>query len=81
MQRDGKFTYRRTDRLATKLLTIYVMAVAVLSVGVLLYTSFADMPSMRTDRDGVPHLSPPVINPDTGEPVDLSRLVRHFTGD
>lgn len=67
--------------MATKLLTIYVLAVTVLSVGVLLYTSFADMPSMRVDRDGVPHLSPPVINPDTGEAVELSTLVRHFSGD
>jgi len=67
--------------LTKKLLTIYVMAVAAISVATLLYTSFADMESMRTDRNGVPHLSPPVINPDTGESVELSTLVRHFTGD
>ena len=59
----------------------YVVAVSVVSIAVLLYTSIVDMPSMRHSRDGVPHLSPPVINPDTGEPVDLNRLVRHFRGD
>lgn len=37
-------------------------------------------PSMRVTRDGVPHHAPPVINPATGEAVDLGTLVRHYKG-
>lgn len=64
-----------------KMTTAYVATVSLLSVAVLIYISIVDMPSMRNSRDGVPHLSPPVVNPDTGEALDLNRLVRHFRGD
>ena len=64
-----------------KLATLYVVVVSLVSLGVIVYTSVADMPSMQVSKDGLPHMSPPVINPDTGEKIDLGVLVRNFTGD
>ena len=36
--------------------------------------------SMKVTRDGVPHLSPPVAHPITGEAIPLERLVQHYKG-
>ncbi|MBZ0161431.1 MAG: hypothetical protein K8H74_01830 [Notoacmeibacter sp.] len=38
-------------------------------------------PSMFVDRDGVPHLTPKVENPATGEGVSVNELIRHYRGD
>lgn len=35
---------------------------------------------MRVSRSGVPHLSPPVVHPVTGEAIALERLVQHYKG-
>ena len=37
--------------------------------------------SARVDRNGVPHFTPKVLNPATGEGVDMDVLVRHYRGD
>lgn len=37
--------------------------------------------SMKLTRDGVPHLSPPVAHPATGEAIPLDVLVRHYKGE
>ena len=29
-------------------------------------------------RDGVSYYAPPVIHPETGKPLDLNELVRHY---
>lgn len=71
----------RYNNMTKKLSQLYLAVVAVVSLLTLVYTSFFDVPGMRVTADGVPHLSPPVLNPDTGEPVDLGVLVRHFQGD
>lgn len=67
--------------LMKKLSLFYVVGVSLVSLGVIVYTSVVDMPSMHVNKDGLPHLSPPVINPDTGESIELGVLVRNFTGD
>jgi hypothetical protein len=36
--------------------------------------------SMRYSRDGAPYFAPPVVNPDTGKPLDLDMLIRHYKG-
>jgi len=51
---------------------VYVVAIALLSLGGLV---------MKTDRNGIPHLTPQVINPETGEAIDMGDLVKHFRGD
>lgn len=65
---------------ATLLMRAFVILVASLSVGGLVYI-YADPPaSMRVSRDGVPHFTPPVINPETGQPIAVGTLVRHYKG-
>jgi len=64
-----------------KLSTVYLILVSATAVLTLVYVAVADMPSMRLSRDGVPHLTPQVLNIETGEGVDLGTLVRHFQGD
>jgi len=67
--------------IAKKLSLIYVVLVSAISLFALVYTSVVELPSMKRTAGGVPYLSSPVLNPDTGEAVDLGVLVRHFQGD
>jgi len=64
----------------TVFMRAYVGLVTLLSVGGLIYVYTAPMESMRVNRDGVPYFTPAVINPETGEPVSVDALVRHFKG-
>ena len=56
-------------------------AVPILMVLTLAWVFLNPPPSMLTTRDGEPHLQPRVINPETGEPISLDVLKRHFTGE
>ena len=38
-------------------------------------------PSMFVDRDGIPHFTPQVLHPITGEGVSVNALIRHYRGD
>jgi len=64
--------------LATKL---FVALVSVLSLASLAYVYVFPPPSMRVTRDGVPYFTPPVLHPETGKPLDLGELVRHYKGE
>lgn len=57
-----------------------VAAVVLISLGSLAYVYAFPPPSMRVSRDGVPHFTPPTIHPETGEVLDVNRLVRRFKG-
>lgn len=50
------------------------------SLACLAYVFASPPPSLKLTRDGVPHFSPPVVNPATGEAVELGALVRHYKG-
>ncbi len=63
----------------TQMRTI-VAAVVLISLGSLAYVYAFPPPSMRVSRDGVPHFTPPTIHPETGEVLDVNRLVRRFKG-
>ena len=58
----------------------FVGLVVLLSIAGLTYVYTVPMESMQVSRDGVPYFTPPVINPETGEPVAVDTLVRHFKG-
>jgi hypothetical protein len=62
------------------LMRAFVGLVALLNVAALVYVYAAPPPSMRASRDGVPHFTPPTIHPETGETLEIDRLVRHFKG-
>ncbi|MEZ5616248.1 MAG: hypothetical protein R3E35_13675 [Rhodocyclaceae bacterium] len=58
------------------------IAVSVAAVlGGLTYVYVKPPQSMKLTRDGVPHLSPPVAHPATGEAIPLDALVRHYKGE
>jgi hypothetical protein len=59
----------------------YSILVGVLSVAALVYVYAFPPESMRVSRNGVPHFTPPVVNPNTGEPMELDELIRHYRGD
>ncbi len=63
------------------LLKLYVATVSVVSVLALIYVYVKPPQSMLVDRDGIAHFTPPVTHAETGEPVSLGELVRHFRGD
>ncbi len=65
---------------ATYFMRIYAGLVTLLTIGGLAYVLIAPPDSLRTNRDGVPHFTPPVVNPETGNGIAVDKLVRHFKG-
>ncbi|MBK6629755.1 MAG: hypothetical protein IPG33_01235 [Betaproteobacteria bacterium] len=67
--------------MAARLLMRFFIAISVVAVlGGLTYVYVKPPQSMKVTRDGVPHLSPPVTHPVTGEAIPLERLVQHYKG-
>jgi len=65
---------------ATYFMRIYASLIALLTIGGLVYVVAFPAPGMRVNRDGVPHFTPMVINPETGKEVPVDELARHFKG-
>lgn len=59
----------------------YAVAVAAITVAALVYVFVVPDPSLARTRDGVPFFTPPVAHPETGAPLDLGALIRHYRGD
>lgn len=57
------------------------LAVLGLSIASLAYIAVVQPDYLRADRDGVPFYTPQVINPETGEPVEMGELIRHYKGE
>lgn len=70
-----------SGKLAAVLTRAFSGAVALVSIASLVYVFMFPPPSMRVTREGVPHFTPPVVNPATGRPIDVRDLVRHYRGD
>ena len=63
------------------LMNIYAwtgLVVVVVGIG---YTLVFPPQSLRVDRDGVPHFTPQVEHPITGEGVSVNDLIKHYRGD
>ena len=60
---------------------VYGWASLAVVVGGLAWLLIFPPPSMRLDRDGVPHFTPEVEHPITGEGVSVNTLIRHYRGD
>ena len=67
--------------LVTRVTQAYMYAVAILSLAGLVYVYAFPPQSMFSSREGVAHFSPKVAHPETGEPLTLNELVRHYRGD
>lgn len=65
---------------AGMLMRMFVVLSALAVVAGLAWVYVAPPPSLRVTRDGVPHLTPPVAHPVTGEPIPVERLVQHYKG-
>ena len=62
-------------------LTVFSALVAVITMAAIVYP-FVHRPDFLTkSREGTPFFTPPVINPDTGEAIELDELIRHYKGD
>lgn len=59
---------------------LFIAASALAVVGGLGYVYLKPPEGMRVTSDGVPHLSPPVAHPATGDPIPLEVLVHHYKG-
>lgn len=58
----------------------FAATVALASLAGLVHVYGAPPPSLRVTRDGVPHFMPPVAHPQTGAPLDVGMLIRHYKG-
>lgn len=58
-----------------------VFAVLILTIVCYAFIFIKQPESLRNTRDGVPFFSPPVINPETGESIQLKTLVKHYKGE
>lgn len=63
------------------LLRFLVFLSAVVSIGGILWMTFAPPPGMKATKEGVPYFTPPVIHPITGQPIPVETLVRHYKGE
>ncbi len=63
------------------LMHFFVALSAIVVVAGLAYVYSKPPESMRVNRDGVPHFTPPAINPVTGEAIPIEQMVKHYRGD
>jgi hypothetical protein len=62
-------------------LHLYAWAALAATVVGLAWMLISPPPSMRLDHDGVPHFTPAVLHPVTGEGISVAELIRHYRGD
>lgn len=63
------------------IMSIYSWGALVISVAGIAAMLIWPPQSLRVDRDGVPHFTPEVEHPETGEAVSVNTLIRHYRGD
>ncbi len=63
------------------LMKYYSIGIGLVCLGVLVYVYALPPESMQVSREGVPLLTPKVLHPETGEPLDVNDLVRLYKGD
>ncbi len=66
--------------LARVAMRLFIAASLIAVLGGLTFVYVWPPEGMRVTREGVPHLSPPVAHPATGEAIPLERLVQHYKG-
>jgi hypothetical protein len=66
--------------LARWLLRAFIAVSLAVVVGSLAWTIAYPAPSLRADRHGVPHITPPTVHPYTGETLRVEELVEHYKG-
>ena len=59
-------------------LTLFTAAVALVSVAATVHVAIQPLDELARTRQGTPFFTPPVLNPDTGEPIEMDALVEHY---
>ena len=62
-------------------LTIFAAAVALISAASLVHVFVQPSDELARSREGTPFFTPPVINPDDGEPIELDTLIEHYKSE
>ena len=62
-------------------LTIFAAAVALISAASLVHVFTQPADELAKTREGTPFFTPPVINPDNGEPIELDTLIEHYKSE
>ena len=62
-------------------LTIFAAAVALVSVASLVHVFIQPSDELGRTREGTPFFTPPVVNPDNGEPIELDTLIEHYKSE
>lgn len=65
---------------ARQLMRLFIIVSTLTVLGGLAFVYVWPPQGMRVSRNGVPHLSPPVAHPVTGEAIPLEQLVQHYKG-
>ncbi len=59
-------------------LSLFTALTAALSVACLVYILVASPDYLGKTSEGTPFFTPPLINPETGEAIELDELIRHY---
>jgi len=59
-------------------LSLFTLAMGALSAASLIYVAAFRPDYLRESREGTPYFTPPVTNPEGGDPIDVDELIRHY---
>ena len=59
-------------------LTLFAATVALVSIAAVVHVAIQPLDEMARTRQGTPFFTPPVLNPDTGEAIEMDALVEHY---
>jgi len=59
-------------------LSLFTLGIGILSVSSLIYVAAFSPDYLRQSREGTPYFTPPVVNPDGGDPIEVDELIRHY---
>ena len=59
-------------------LTLFAAAVALVSIASVVHVAIQPLDELARTRQGTPFFTPPVLNPDTGEAIEMDTLVEHY---
>lgn len=59
-------------------LTVFAVLVGVASAAAVVHVLIQPAERFAKSREGTPFFTPPVIDPDTGEALDLDALISHY---
>lgn len=59
-------------------LTLFAATVALVSIAAVVHVAIQPLDEVARTRQGTPFFTPPVLNPDTGEAIEMDALVEHY---